>query len=102
MSKDLNLDGVEISIIKALGFGGGDTTGKTLKERCGELEEAEIIDTLDGLISTGLVISDKDAFRSSEELNAANFHVNSGYIRALKSTLDPSQDAPKSRRLRRE
>lgn len=103
MSRDLQFDGVEISIIKALGFGGGDISGKSLMERVPELLEAEVIDTLSGLVAMGYVESDKGTFRTSEEFEKANFHINSGYSREIRDALDPKRDAkPKSRRVRRE
>ena len=102
MGKDINLDGTEISIVKALGFT-GEISGKVLMDRVSELDVAELIDALNGLVSFGYVVSDKSAFYNSKELEAANFQVNSGYARDLKAVLDPSlRDQPKSRRIRRE
>lgn len=102
MSRDLNLDGVEISLIKALGFSGGEISGKELMERVPELEQAEIIDTIKGLISVGYVLSDKAVFRDRDELEGAHFNVNSGYARELKEALNPRPEKPKSKRVRRE
>lgn len=102
MSRGLNLDGVEISVIKALGFSGGDISGRQLMERVTDLEEAELIDTLKGLIAIGYVVSDKATFRNKEELEAAHVSVNSGYARDLKEALNPRPEKPKSKRVRRE
>lgn len=99
---NINLDGGEISVIKALGTGGGDTSGKVLLERVSDLEVAELIDTLRGLVSQGFVTTDKDSFHSKEELEKANFHVNSGYARELRDAIDPRPEKIKSKRVRRE
>ena len=96
------LDGGEISIIKALGFGGGETAGDVLLEKVSDLEFAEVADALAVLVQMGYVIADKSSFNNSEDLKKTNFHVNSGYARELKEAMDPTSDKPKSRRARRE
>jgi hypothetical protein len=101
-SSDINLDGGEISVLKALGLGGGGITGEDLAKRVQDLEPAELIDTLKGLIAMGYVDADKDAFYSLEEMGAIHFMVNSGYSKDLKDAIDPKPQAPKSRRVRRE
>jgi hypothetical protein len=103
VSNDLNLDGVEITVLKALGFGGGDVSGEALTARVPELGEAELIDSLQTLVMMGYVVSDKGTFNGSNEFRAANFHVNSGYARELREAVNPRmQEKPKSRRMRRE
>ncbi len=97
----INLDGGETSIIKALGFGGAPVNGKDLYERCSGLEEAEFVDTLKGLIMFGYVSCDESSLQTMENVEKARFHVNSGYSRELKETLNP-QPKKKSRRVRRE
>jgi len=99
---NITLDGGEISIIKALGFGGGDTGGDVLLERVSDLAFAEVVDSLQSLVQMGYVIADKGSFNNSEEFKKTNFHVNSGYARELKDAMDPNSDKPKSRRVRRE
>ena len=103
MSREINLDGMEISIIKALGFGSGEISGEALIGLVADLEEAELVDTLKGLMVMGYVSADKNSFRAGDEFRATNFHVNSGYSRELKDALNPSaREKPKSRRVRRE
>jgi len=101
-SGDINLDGAEISLLKALGIGGGEISGEDLMKRVQGLEAAELIDTLKGLIAMGYVDADKDAFYSLEEMGPIHFMVNSGYAKDLKEAIDPKPQAPKSRRVRRE
>lgn len=102
MAKDLNLDGAEISVLKGIGFGGGDVTGDQLMERCRDLGAEELVDALKGLIEMGYVECES-ALQSTEELKSASMHINSGYSRDLKEAMDPGgRDQPKSRRVRRE
>lgn len=101
-SGDINLDGAEISVLKAIGVGGGEVSGADLAKRVQGLEGAELIDTLKGLLSMGYVDADKTAFYSLEEMGPILFHVNSGYSKDLKDAMDPKPQAPKSRRVRRE
>jgi hypothetical protein len=99
---NISLDGGEIAIIKALGFGGGDTSGEALMERVPDLAIAEVIDALGCLVTLGYVMSDKISFTSSDDFKKTHFHVNSGYSRELKDAMDPKQIRPTSRRVRRE
>ena len=102
MSRELNLDGMEISIIKALGFGGSDVSGEDLMMLVPE-SGAELINTLQGLVSLGYVVADKSSFHNAEEFKKTRFQVNSGYSKELKDSLSPAQrEKPKTRRVRRE
>jgi hypothetical protein len=100
--REVNLDGTETSIIKAIGIGGGEISGATLMERCPELAEAELIDTLKGLMSLGYVDADRNSFYKKEELESNVFRVNSGYSKELKDALNPRPEKAKSKRVRRE
>ena len=99
---DINLDGGEITIIKALGTGGSDVDGETLLARVAPLEAAEVIDALQGLVMMGYESADNSTFHALEEMKKMNFRVNSGYSKDLKEALDPQQGKPKSKRVRRE
>src|SRR5262245_18699347 len=99
---EITLDGGEITIIKALGLGGSDVEGEVLIERLPQLEPAELIDTLKGLLMMGYVSADKSSFNSFEDMKKINFHVNSGYSKDLKEALDPTPAKGKSKRIRRE
>jgi hypothetical protein len=101
--REINLDGGEITVIKALGVGSGEMTGEDLMKRVGgDLVPAELIETLKDLMMVGYVDADKSAFYSLDELKAVNFRVNSGYTKDLREALNPSRQQPKSRRVRRE
>ena len=101
-SRDINLDGTEISVIKALGFGSSDTLGSDLIERCADLPIAELIDCVQGLMSIGYVTADKSGFYKKEDMEKVWFRVNSGYMKDLRDALDPRPEVKKSRRVRRE
>lgn len=102
MARDVQLNGTEISVIKALGIGGSEIDGAALRERCSDLETAEIVDTLKGLISQGYVDADNDSFYDAKGMDKLHFRVNSGYAKDLKEMLDPRPQARKSKRVRRE
>ena len=99
---DINLDGAETSVLKALGLGGSEVEGKELAERLPDFVIAELIDTLQGLSAMGYVDADKGSFHNREEFEKTHFRVNSGYSRDLKDALDPRPEVKKSRRVRRE
>ena len=101
-SRDINLDGTEISVIKALGFGSSDVSGADLIAHCADLPIAELIDCLQGLMGIGYVVSDKSNFYKQEEVQRAHFRVNSGYLKDLREALDPRPEVKKSKRVRRE
>ena len=100
--RDINLDGTEISVIKALGFGSTETLGEELIESCSDLPIAELIDCLQGLMSIGYVVADKSGFYKKEDMEKVHFRVNSGYMKDLREALDPRPEAKKSKRVRRE
>ena len=102
MARDIQLDGTETSVVKALGIGGSEIDGATLCERCSDLESAELVDTLKGLIMQGYVDSDSSAFYDERSMEKVNFRVNSGYSKELKEALNPRNEVRKSKRVRRE
>jgi hypothetical protein len=101
--REINLDGGEISIIKALGLSSGEVLGADLMEKVStDLAPAEVIDTIKGLMSVGYVDADKSGFYSVEDLKGIYFRVNSGYAKDLRDALDPQPQQRKSKRVRRE
>ena len=98
--RELNLDGGEVTVLKAMGS--NNISGETLVEQIRGFEEAEILDTLQGLIMQGYVDCDIPSIHSIDEVKKANFQVNSGYAKELKNALDPRPEPKKSRRVRRE
>jgi len=100
--KELNLDGGEIAIIKALGLGGSEMRGDDLVSRVPDLDVGELINTLKGLISVGFINADTSSFYEEDDMKSVHFQVNSGYAKDLRDALDPNPERPKSRRMRRE
>ena len=103
---DINLDGGEKEILKAIGTGGAALTGHDLLQRVVGMEEAEFISVLKGLMSFGYVLADKQAFHDFKDVANAEFRINAGYARDLKEALDPrlkrERMEQKHRRVRRE
>ena len=67
MAREIKLNGGEISVLKTLGFSGTQMYGKILLERVEEMMPAEFLDTLDGLMSLGYVLSTKANVRTIED-----------------------------------
>jgi hypothetical protein len=103
-SREINLDGGEVSVIKALGMSSSEMTGEDLIARVSaDLVEAEVIDTIKGLMDMGYVDADKSGFYSVDDLKDVHFRINSGWAKDLRDALHPQQQQKtKSRRVRRE
>jgi hypothetical protein len=101
-TNNISLDGGEISVLKALGFGGSAISGDQMLERVPDMVFAELGDALQGLVAMGYVDADRTSFHTEEDFKKTFFHVNTGYSRDLKDALDPQPQPKKSRRVRRE
>jgi hypothetical protein len=101
MRRDINLNGGEITLLKAMGLSGAPTYGKVLVEQIGEMETAEFLDELNGLISLGYVLSDKVNLRSMEDVERSVFRVNASYARDLRDAIQPGRRREQTRRQRR-
>ncbi|MEQ1860879.1 MAG: hypothetical protein ABMA13_13165 [Chthoniobacteraceae bacterium] len=99
---EIQLDGSEVTVIKAIGLSGGEVDGKTLLERLPDFVLAELVDTLHGLVAQAYVESDKGSYHRKEEFEKTHFHVNPSYAHDLKDALNPRPEPKKSRRVRRE
>ena len=102
MAHEIQLDGAETSVLKAIGIGGGEVDGATLMGRCKGLDANALIDTLKGLIDVGYVDADGNSFYSKADMEKANFRVNSGWSKDLQEAVDPTDEPKKSKRVRRE
>jgi hypothetical protein len=101
MSREINLSGGDISVIKALGLTGSPVNGLKLLERLNDMGVAELLDTLDGLMMFDYVVSDVDPIRRKEDLEHANIKVNTTHIRDLREALNPQRKEITPRRQRR-
>jgi oligoribonuclease (3'-5' exoribonuclease) len=101
---ELNLDGGEVAVLKAIGMSGLSVRGDQLIEKVKDFAEAELIDTLLGLIMLGYVISDKQSLHDMDDVQQANFRINSGYLKDIRDSIDPRRKEANrsSRRVRRE
>jgi hypothetical protein len=99
--RDINLSGGEISILKALGLSGTSLPGKQLMERLGEMEPAEFVDELNGLIMLGYILASRVNLSSIEDVERTFFRVNASYARDLKNAITPSHRREEQTRRRR-
>ena len=88
---DISLNGGEISLLKTLGLSGGTVAGRQLVERMDDMEGAEFLDTLGGLMTMGYVVSNKVNVRTMEAVESATFRVNPSFARDLKDAVYPSR-----------
>ncbi len=102
MGNEIQLDGAEISIIKALGLGGNEISGEELMGKCADIQYPELSELVKALIETGYVESDSYVMHNKELFEKAKFYVNSGYAKDLKDAMDPREEVKKSKRVRRE
>jgi hypothetical protein len=101
MQRDINLSGGEITLLKTMGLSGAPTYGKLLVERIGDMESAEFLDELNGLISLGYVLCDKVNLHTMEDVERAVFRVNASYARDLRDAINPGRRREQQRRRRR-
>ena len=101
MKREINLSGGEITLLKTLGLSGTPTYGKLLVEHIGEMDQAEFLDELNGLIEQGYVLSDKVNVRTMEDVERAVFRVNASYARDLKEAIQPGRRREREQRRRR-
>lgn len=102
MSREIKLDGGEITILKTLGLSGTQMAGKVLLDRVEDMETAEVLDTLDSLLTLGYVISNRVNVRKIEEVEHSIFRVNPAYLRELRDALNPSRAREREQRGRRQ
>jgi hypothetical protein len=101
MHREINLNGGEISLLKTMGLSGAPIYGKLLVEHVGEIEQAEFLDELNGLVSLGYVLCDKVNLHTMEDVERAVFRVNASYARELKDALNPGRRRERETRRRR-
>ena len=101
MTRDINLSGGEITLLKTMGLSGTPTYGKVLAEQIGEIDQAEFVDELNGLIELGYVLCDRVNVRTMEDVERAVFRVNASYARDLKDAIQPGRRREREQRRRR-
>jgi hypothetical protein len=101
MRREINLSGGEISLLKTMGLSGTPVYGKLLLDKVGDMEEAEFLDELNGLVDLGYVLSDKVNLRTMEDVERTIFRVNASYARDLRDAIQPGRRREKEQRRRR-
>jgi hypothetical protein len=101
MRREINLSGGEISLLKTMGLSGTAMPGKQLIDKMGDLETAEFLDELNGLIMLGYVISSKVNVGSMEDVERSFFRVNASYARDLRDAINPGRRREEKTRRRR-
>jgi hypothetical protein len=102
MGREINLDGGEMTILKTLGFSGNQMMGKFLIERTEDMMPAEFLETLDGLLTRGYVLSTKTNITAIDEVTNSFFRVNPSYSRDLRDAVNPSGRRDREQRGRRQ
>jgi hypothetical protein len=97
---NISLDGIEITIIKAIGFGGAPVLGKDLKAKLPNIQAKEIVEVLKSLVDVGFVINSDD-FSDHKDLDDVTFFVNPGYAKDIKDAIDPEPEE-RGKRVRRQ
>jgi hypothetical protein len=101
VKREIKLDGGEITILKSIGLSGSPIYGKLLLDRIGEVQAAEFIDTLAGLIAQDYVLSSRVNVRSMEDVERAFFRVNSSHAHDLRDAIRPGKRREDDRARRR-
>jgi hypothetical protein len=101
MQREIKLSGGEISLLKAMGLSGGSVFGKLLVDKIGEMEPAEFLDELNGLISLGYVLCNKVNLRTMEDVERTVFRVNASYARDLREAITPGRRREREQRRKR-
>ena len=101
MRREINLSGGEITLLKTMGLSGSAMPGKQLMEKMGDLETAEFLDELNGLIMLGYVIASKVNISSMEDVERSFFRVNASYARDLRDAINPGRRREEKTRRRR-
>jgi hypothetical protein len=101
VAREINLSGGEITLLKTMGLSGSPIFGRLLIEHMGEMEPAEFLDELSGLMSLGYVLADKVNVRTMEDVERTVFRVNASYARDLRDAIQPGRRREQQRRRRR-
>jgi hypothetical protein len=100
---EISLSGGEITILKTIGLTGSLMSGSQLAERMEDMESAEFLDALEGLMSMHYILANKVTIRTVEDVKSSTFHINPTFARALRDAVYPSRarKADTGRRRRR-
>lgn len=85
--KEIVLSGAEITVLKTIGLTGTAISGANLARALSSMEEAELIDTLKGLLIMGYIMAEKENFKEVEEIEELTFRVNTAYAKDLRDAV---------------
>ncbi len=102
-TREIKLNGGEISLLKKIGLSGSPLFGNLLIEKIEEMETGEFLDTLMGLLDLGYVLCNKVNIRLMEDVEKASFRVNPAFSKDLQEAVNPARKRERERqeRLRR-
>ncbi len=98
----VHLSGSEMAVLKALGLSGASMKGEVLKQRVGGFEDAELLDTIQGLMQVGYIASSREGLRTVKEMENAIFKVNPSYLKILQEAMDPRHRLEAGKKKRRQ
>ena len=102
MAREISLSGGDTTVLKAIGMSGAPIRGSQVIDRlANELEPADLIDTLEGLMMFDYILCDTDRFRSIEDVEKADFKVNPSCAKELRDAVSGRTREPTQRRRRR-
>jgi phosphatidylserine decarboxylase len=87
-------------MLKALGLSGTPVKGSLLVGRL-EMEEAEVVDTINGLVTLGYIIPSKVNIQKMQDVEQSYFHVNATLARELHDAMRPGRRKEEERPRRR-
>jgi biotin operon repressor len=96
----IKLSGGEITLLKALGLGGTPVSGKQLIDRLG-MAEGEMLDTINGMINQGYIVSSKVNVQKMEDIERSYFRVDAAASRNLRAAMRPARHKEEERPRRR-
>ncbi len=85
--REIVLSGAEITVLKTIGLTGTTTSGANLVKALSSMEEAELIDTLKGLLVMGYILAEQENFKEIKEVEEQTFRVNTAYAKELRDTV---------------
>ena len=91
MARELHLDGGEITVLKRIGLSGSQVFGKILIDNLEDGEIPMFLETLNGLIEQGYVLSNRVNVRVIEDVQKAFFRVNPAFSVALRDAVSPAR-----------
>jgi hypothetical protein len=103
MTREIKLDGGEITLLKKIGLSGTQIYGKMLIDRTESMETRDFLETLISLIDQGYVLSNKVNIRLIEDVERAFFRVNAAFSKDLRDAVNPGRkrDQERTKRQRR-